>query len=812
MGSFLRIGRACLLMLSTVILVACGGSDSGSTSPPQVKTQPDPFSFTAQSDVEPGTMITSNSITVSGINTATTISIQNGEYSINNADFTSNSATVNNAAQIRVRHQASGQFATSQSTTLVIGGVSANFVTTTRSQSPPVGNDTPPEATVIFPWSQSKTSAGVITVRGTATSRNGISQLNVNGIPASIQNPAVLAQRVSSKSVSTQSDDVDGAETYDWTAEIQIEAYTDVELVVSVSDLSGNQDDEAAKVRTNTQQAPRYIAYDAVNQRYIGMMDNRDVVAIDAADLSVEVIRTVGEVSQFVLAPDGSRLFYSRFMNDTLFLIELDLNNGEIGPIVSYQPQLTEGTMITHVRTQINFNNQIAYISLGLSEPNTDFFTDKLYRVDMQAETIYLLSRSQVDDLLFLPLSEIIWHNNSLMGLSINGLLIEVEPVTGDRNQIFSLSNSPFKLAAGATDNELFIAGFTNISKLTLLEREVTIISEESPSSQFPTSQISDVVLQDSATLLVADSSFEVVLKVDTSSGERSSLLSSGIGSGRGLLSPQFMTLANTADTLYVLDDGQNAAESLFAIDLSTGNRTQLIEIDREFNTYPSGLFYNATNDTLLVGLSDAIWSVSLSDNSKTVISDAETGAGSPIAPLNGGDFDTVTQTLYMAQAPLENAILQIDAISGDRSLLQFDGSAGPAGIITGLNAIALDAGANQLYLASQSQSSIYRLDLETLETVLLLDSCENSIGQNVLDIDTSGISKINFDATANRLLILASQIASYDFVTGQCQIVGHSSEYFNALPLDNGTFLTLGQAALKQLDPVTQKQVILSK
>lgn len=813
MKQLLLGSRLCLLVLSAWLITGCGGgSDSGTTPPPPVvNTQPNPFSFTAQSAVDPEAIVTSNSITVSGINAAASISIQNGEYSVNNGDFTTAAATVNNAAQIRVRHQAASQYTTSQTTTLTIGGISANFVSTTRNQ-PASGNETPPQAAIVFPWTQSKTSAGTITVRGTASSRDGISALIVNGVAADVQSQSVAAQRVSTQSISSQDNDESDEEEFEWTADVEIEPYSNVEIVVSVEDQSGNRDDEAATVQTSTLQAPLYIAFDAEHDRLIGIMDNRDVVAIELTDFSYQTLAVVGEPTQFSLDPDGSRLLYSRYVGTTLYLFALDLASGDFSTLQTYEPQLDEGTQVTAVHTRLDSTNQLVYVLLRLAEADADYATDMLYRVDLADESIRLLSQSSLDDTPFLPLFEIVWHNESLLGLSQNGKLIEVERVTGDRHELLSLDNSPFKLAAGTAHNELYVAGFKNILKVNLNELDTTVLSEETPSLEHPTAQVSDMTMLDENTLLVADSSFEVVLQVNTETGDRSALVSSGIGSGRGLLSPQYLTFTDNSDILYVLDDGQNAAESLFAIDLTTGNRSQLSEINRPFNTYPSGLYYHDDNDALLVGLSDAIWSASLADGSLSVISDSETGNGVDIGTLAGGDFDTSTGTLYMAQFALENGVLLIDVSTGERSLLEFDGSAGQAGIITGLNDTALDVDNQQLFIASQSQSAIYRLDLETLETELLLDQCQNSIGQNILDIDVSGIQKIRFDANKQRLLILASQLASYDLENQECRIIGQSPEYYNALPLENGTFLTTSQGALKQLDPTTQKQVIISK
>ena len=127
----------------------CGGSLSGNTYTTAAVTAdcavsasftgndstPDAFSFTAANGVALGTVQTSNSITVAGINAAATISVGNGEYQINSAGWTSASGTVNNNDTVTVRHTASATNNASVSTTLNIGGVTANFVSTTMAAS-----------------------------------------------------------------------------------------------------------------------------------------------------------------------------------------------------------------------------------------------------------------------------------------------------------------------------------------------------------------------------------------------------------------------------------------------------------------------------------------------------------------------------------------------------------------------------------------------------------------------------------------------------------------------------------------------------
>ena len=102
-------------------------------------TTPAPFIFTDQTGAALSTVITSNAITVSGIGSATTISITGGTYSINGGEYTSESGTVNNGDTVTVQQTSSANYSTQTDVTLTIGGVSDTFSVTTL-------DDTTPEA------------------------------------------------------------------------------------------------------------------------------------------------------------------------------------------------------------------------------------------------------------------------------------------------------------------------------------------------------------------------------------------------------------------------------------------------------------------------------------------------------------------------------------------------------------------------------------------------------------------------------------------------------------------------------------------
>jgi len=99
-------------------------------------TTPDTFSFTASTGAATGTVITSGTITVSGINAATAISITGGTYSINGGAYTSEAGTVNNGDTVTVQ-VTSGDYSATTSAVLTVGGVSSTFAVTTISDTVP---------------------------------------------------------------------------------------------------------------------------------------------------------------------------------------------------------------------------------------------------------------------------------------------------------------------------------------------------------------------------------------------------------------------------------------------------------------------------------------------------------------------------------------------------------------------------------------------------------------------------------------------------------------------------------------------------
>lgn len=99
-----------------------------------VDTTPDNFSFSDLSNQELSTSLISNEITVSGINTWVTLSINGWEYSLNNWAYSTANVVVNNGDKIKLRNNSSASYSTTTNNILTIWWVSDTWYITTKQQ------------------------------------------------------------------------------------------------------------------------------------------------------------------------------------------------------------------------------------------------------------------------------------------------------------------------------------------------------------------------------------------------------------------------------------------------------------------------------------------------------------------------------------------------------------------------------------------------------------------------------------------------------------------------------------------------------
>lgn len=139
-------------------LAACGGGGSDNKD-----STPDAFSFTAVTNSEVNTEVSSAPVSVVGINQSVTVSITGGTYSIAGGAFTNAAGTVSNGQSIIVKVTSSSATNTPVEAVLTVGGVTGNFKVTTKPDVTPDAFSFT-AATAVAPNSVSTSSA--ITVAG----------------------------------------------------------------------------------------------------------------------------------------------------------------------------------------------------------------------------------------------------------------------------------------------------------------------------------------------------------------------------------------------------------------------------------------------------------------------------------------------------------------------------------------------------------------------------------------------------------------------------------------------------------------------
>jgi len=151
-------------VVTSTVTVGESNFEFSSTTVPD--TTPDDFAFTAVDGVLVGSSQTSDSVTISGIQVAVSVSIVDGEYSVGcTSNFTSSDGEISPETSICVRQNASTEYLTSKTTTLTIGGVEGSFVSTTS-------NDITPDAFVFTSVNNAELSSmqtsNAVTITGIA--------------------------------------------------------------------------------------------------------------------------------------------------------------------------------------------------------------------------------------------------------------------------------------------------------------------------------------------------------------------------------------------------------------------------------------------------------------------------------------------------------------------------------------------------------------------------------------------------------------------------------------------------------------------
>jgi len=160
--------------------ITCGTLRAGTveitgTATP-VDTEPDPFTFTPVTNVPVNTLVTSNTVTITGIAAPSRITVAGGSYSIGcTGTFTTAAANIPDGSTVCVRHNSAATPGTDTVTTLNIGGIIGTYTSTT------VPADTTPDTFVLVDQADVPVSTEIISAPVTISGINTAAPVFITG-------------------------------------------------------------------------------------------------------------------------------------------------------------------------------------------------------------------------------------------------------------------------------------------------------------------------------------------------------------------------------------------------------------------------------------------------------------------------------------------------------------------------------------------------------------------------------------------------------------------------------------------------------
>ena len=209
-----------------VVTGAAGDLLTSCNEQPADDVTPDPFGFTPVTAAELNTLVTSESIEVTGINAPAAIRITGGEYSIGDKAFTSKNGSVKVNDKVRVRIKSSSGHETTVTATLTIGGVSGDFKVTTGSAS----SDTTPDPFSFTPVTGAELKTTVISESIEIEGINAPAPISITGGEYSIGDKAFTSKNGTVKVNDKVRVRVKSSDSYDKT----------VKAILTVGGVSGN--------------------------------------------------------------------------------------------------------------------------------------------------------------------------------------------------------------------------------------------------------------------------------------------------------------------------------------------------------------------------------------------------------------------------------------------------------------------------------------------------------------------------------------------------------------------------------------------
>lgn len=826
--------RFLILLVLSVFVVGCGGGGGGSGSETTSDTTPDAFSFADQSNVSQSTIISSDPITVAGIDADATISITDGEYAIDGGAFTSGAGTIAAGQQVVVRVTSGSGFQATAASTLTIGGVSDEFSVITAA------DDVAPAANIIFPPAVSLTDAKTVTVVGSASDNNTITTLRLNSVDAATSDAFA-----------------------NWSAQIPLGVGPNT-LTAEVSDIALNTNASADSVTINAGGPPLVrptsIALDNANSRLLitefPLPGEKYVVALDLATGAREIfsskavpddVNPIASPGHIVVDAANDRALLSDFGLNAILSIDLSTgertvfssatfpdSNNAIGQVGNMALDATNNKL--YVIDGIFDDRKIISIALDTGvrdvlssnadpvDPNgLDFAinpNDRLGGLELDLANNRLLVLDREFNRYHIKAVDLDTGARSILSSADNLSATIVDDVTPSGSDGVNPFNDPRDMEIDAANNRVLVSNFTgnSIIAVDLTTGARTVLSDNAtPSADNPFDDPDGFVLDsvNNRALMLNQTS---VLAVDLASGARTIFVSNSTPDVNNLFRRPFDIAMDAANSRALVVDP--TLDAVVAVDPDTGARSIVssnsLPAGATKFSGPLGLAVDSDRALVVDESLAAVIAVDLDSGVRELFSDnAKSGGANPFSTPEAIAIDVANGRALV----VDSGIIAVDLVSGVPTVFSDASVPNADNAFSSPRKIVIDAANNRALVTDSILNSVVAVSLSDGSRTILSDNTSSGPAFSF----PFGLA---LDSEKNRILVLDSDlgvdsIIAVDLTTGDKTLFSDSAgpNQFSvprAITLDreSGRFLVVDEAsdAVFAVEPNSGERVILSK
>ena len=689
------------------------------------------------------------------------------------------------------------------------------------------GSDAPNgTAQIVFPWTHSAATASTVTVRGIASDPEGVASVVVNGIATGIVGTGSGASLKPSLKGLREGE-------VEWEAEIPL-AQGENDLVVSVEDAAGNVSENVDSATISYVEVPTTFTLDPEGTRVVGFSFTltssgyeQRLVEHDYQSLEQTIFATAtpGDPALTCLRPFENEFVYLSFFTGSWELRKFDLTTAEdtllrelpeaiwdAGAEFTATPWL--GRLVcdsTHTSAYLLANYTDA--SGGGYRPTSAFAMSRVLEIPLDgAGPITTLSQSDTTAnprwlAMFMALSDD--QIVTMEDVSPWSALTSVSLTDGSRSELTpGLEIGGVALDPVLSAGRVYVATFDGVDEIDLTGiggAEIRNISEVDDTHPLVFSQVRSIGFDAANNRVIAgDSDLDALIAIDISTGERSEFLSRKVGTGTALIAPRRFALTADGTRAYVADEGSNAPERLFEIDLASGDRHVIGDISQSSFSV-NGLALDEAGGRVFVSGGEAILEVDLETEEVETIAVADlpglVSAGELLLdPDNGrllvGDF-------------VQDAVYSMDLATHAIEIVSQEGGRGAGPAFGGIVSMTRVTGTPDVYVAGQTSETIVRVNLETGDREELVANCPPAWWT---DTAFQNLDQVLYNGILDTLIISGDNLYSYELETSACTALPRRLFPLHIQVTPENQMLAASFGALLHLDRDTGEVVIVSK